>query len=119
MLQEEEGREDAIIGSLDVYMWGSMFLNIPAKTTFIIVKEELHNDESSKSRTKWEVEVISKLLEMLIETYFKKLDGNLRYISRGMICQLENPFQNLWLELICTVLRKPMHSMKTDVSMFT
>jgi len=33
-----------------------------------------------------------------------------------MDCQLENPFQNLWLEFICTGLRKHMYSTKTAVS---
>ena len=91
-----------------------MFPNIPVKKTLSIVKEELHNDENLKSRTKWEVEDISKLLEISIETYFKTLDG--KYISRRIDCRLENPFQNLWLEFICTGLRKLIYSMKTAVS---
>ena len=76
MLQEVEVREDDIIGSLDVV---GMFPNIPVKKTLSIVKEELRNDENLKSRTKWEVEDISKLLEISIETYFKTLDGKIYF----------------------------------------
>ena len=81
MLQEVEVREDDIIGSLDVV---GMFPNIPVKKTLSIVKEELHNDENLKSRTKWEVEDISKLLEISIETYFKTLDGKIYFQKDGL-----------------------------------
>ena len=80
MLQEVEVREDDIIGSLDVV---GMFPNIPVKKTLSIVKEEFHN-ENVNSRTKWEVEDISKLLEMSIETYFKTLDGKIYFQKDGL-----------------------------------
>ena len=48
-----------------------MLPSIPVNKTLSIIKEELHNDKSLKSRMKWEVDDISKLPEILIETYFK------------------------------------------------
>ena len=112
MLQEVEVMEDDIIGALDNV---GMFPNILFKKTLSIVKEALHNDKNLRFRTKWEFEDMAKLLKILIETYFKTLDGK-KNISRGMDCQLENPFQNLRLEFICIGLRKPMYSMKTAIS---
>ena len=57
------------------------------------------------------MEDISKLLEISFETYFKTIDGKVY-----MVCRLENPYQNLWREYICTGLKKNMCSMRTAVS---
>ena len=79
MLSEVEIKEDDIIGSLDTVR---MFSNMPIKKTLDVVKEELNNDETLGS-TDCEVEDISKLLELSIETYFKTLDGKVYFRKDG------------------------------------
>ena len=70
-----------LMGSLDVV---GMFPNIPVKKTLEVVREELEADESLKSRTKWGIDDIMKLLEISIETYFKTIDGKIYFQSDGL-----------------------------------
>ena len=61
-----------------------MFPNIPVKRILDVVKEELKNDETLGERTDWEVEDISNLLEISIETYFKTLAGKVYFQRDGL-----------------------------------
>ena len=81
MLSEVEVKDDDITGSLDVV---GMFPNIPVKKILDVVKEELKNDGTLGKRTDWEVEDISNLLEISIETYFKTLDGKVYFQRDGL-----------------------------------
>ena len=72
-----------LMGSLDVV---GMFPNIPVKKTLEVVREELEADESLKSRTKWGIDDIMKLLEISIETYFKTIGGNICIGLRRSMC---------------------------------
>ena len=66
--------KDDLMGTLDIV---GMFPNIPVKKTLEVVREELLNDDTLGSRTKWEIDDIMKLLEITIETYFKTVDGKI------------------------------------------
>ena len=69
------------MGSLDIV---GMFPNIPVKKALEVVREELENDETLSGRTKWKVDDIIKLLEISIETYFKRLDGKIYFQRDGL-----------------------------------
>ena len=49
-----------------------------------MVKEELQKDETLRGRTDWKPEDILKLLEILVETYFKTLDGQIYFQRDGL-----------------------------------
>ena len=70
------------MGTLDIV---GMFPNIPVKKTLEVVREELLNDDTLGSRTKWEIDDIMKLLEITIETYFKTLDGKIYFQRDGLL----------------------------------
>ena len=70
------------MGSLDII---GMFPNIPVKKALEVVREELENDETLRSRTKWKVDDTMKLLEISIETYFKTLGGKIHF-QRAFKC---------------------------------
>ena len=61
-----------------------MFLNGSVKKTLEIVHEELQSDESLRSRTEWKPEDISELLEILVETLFKTIDGKIYFQRDGL-----------------------------------
>ena len=73
--------KDDLMGTLDIV---GMFPNIPVKKTLEVVREELLNDDTLGSRTKWEIDDIIKLLEITIETYFKTLDGKIYFQRDGL-----------------------------------
>ena len=73
--------KDDLMGTLDIV---GMFPNIPVKKTLEVVREELLNDDTLGSRTKWEIDDIMKLLEITIETYFKTLDGKIYFQRDGL-----------------------------------
>ena len=53
-----------------------------------VKKEELKNDEMStlSRRMKWKIDgiIIMKLLEILMESYFKMIDGKIYYQRDGL-----------------------------------
>ena len=61
-----------------------MFPTIPVKKTLEVVREELQNYDTLRSRTEWETDDIMKLLEITIETYFKTLDGKIYFQRDGL-----------------------------------
>ena len=56
-----------------------VFPNVLVKKTLEVVSEELHNEESLRMRKEWKPEEVSRLLEILVETYFKMLDGKIYF----------------------------------------
>ena len=58
--------------------------NVPVKKLLEIVHEELWSDKSLGSRTEWKPEDISKMLEILVETFFKKIGGKINFQRNGL-----------------------------------
>ena len=81
MLDAVKIEEGCIIGTLDII---GMFPNVPVQKTLEVVREKLETDDSLKSRTKWEVKDIMKLLEISVETYFKTIDGKIYFQRDGL-----------------------------------
>ena len=81
MLADVDMMEEYTIGSLDII---GMFPNVPVKKTLEVVREELQKDETLSSRTDWEIDDITKLLEISIETYFKTLVGKIYFQRDGL-----------------------------------
>ena len=52
------------MGTLDIV---GMFPNVPVKKTLEVTRDKLEKDETLAARTKWSVDDIMSLLEILIE----------------------------------------------------
>ena len=81
MLESVKVLDEYTIGALDIV---GMFPNVPVKKTLEVVREELQNGSTLKSRTDWEIDDIMKLLEISIETYFKTIDGKIYFQRDGL-----------------------------------
>ena len=85
--------KDDLMGTLDIV---GMFPNIPVKKTLEVVREELLNDDTLGSRTKWEIDDILKLqLKLILKLWMGKS------IFRGTAYRLERVSRNRWQEYTC------------------